>query len=63
MIYFLILIFVILLGGLIITDFLKNIFGKEPYYIIIQLFVVGIVLNICILLYNKMIFRKMDIKN
>ena len=62
MIYFLILIFVILLGGLLITNFLKDIFGKEPYYIIIQLFVVGIILNICILLYNKIIFRKINIK-
>lgn len=62
MIYFFTLIFVILLGGLLLTNFLKDIFGKEPYYIIIQLFVVGIILNICILLYNKIIFRKINIK-
>ena len=61
MIYFFVIIFVILLGGLLITNFVKKLFDKEPYYIIIQLFIIGIILNIFILLYNKMIFKNMGI--
>ena len=62
MIYFLVIIFVILMVALYSMKFFKNMFSKEPYYIIIQLFVLGMTLNSCILLYNKMIFKKIEIR-
>ena len=62
MIIFLIKIFIILLIGLFISKFLENLYYDEPFYIVLQLFIIGTILNIIIFIYNTSIFKKIEIK-
>ena len=62
MLYFSLIIFSIIIIALFVNNLIDKIFLDKPYYIVLVVFVYGFLINICILLYNQMIFKKKTIK-
>ena len=62
MIYFSLIIFALILLALLANNMIDKIFNEKPYYIVLMVFMYGIFINICILIYNLMIFKNKKIK-
>ena len=62
MLYFSLIIFSIIIIALFVNNLIDKIFLDKPYHIVLVVFVYGFFINICILLYNQMIFKKKTIK-
>ena len=60
--FFLFLSIFIILLFLVSMKIIDNVYGKKEYYIIIQIFLVGIMINIIMFLFLTMVFRKVEIK-
>lgn len=61
---FIILLYIIIpiLLILLLYRFIKNIYGQKDFFIILQIFLAGVCLNIFVLMYNLMYFSKEDTK-
>lgn len=62
MLYFNLIFFSLILVALLANNLIDKIFSDKPYYIVLMVFMYGFFLNVCILLYNQMIFKNKTIK-
>ena len=59
-VYYMYFLCVVLLLSLLLSKSILNYFNERPYYEILKLFLIGIVLNICILGYILIVFQYIE---
>jgi hypothetical protein len=59
-VYYMYFLCVVLLLSLLLSKYILNYFSEHPYYEILKLFLIGIILNICILGYLLYVFKHIE---
>ena len=60
LVYYMYFLCVVLLLSLLLSKSVLNYFAEHPYYEILKLFLIGIILNICILGYLLFVFKHIE---
>jgi hypothetical protein len=60
LVYYMYFVCVVLLLSLLLSKSILNYFNERPYYEILKLFLIGIILNICILGYLLFVFKHIE---
>ena len=59
-VYYLYFLCIVLLISLLLSKSILNYFNEKPYYEILKLFLIGMILNICILGYLLFVFKHIE---